>query len=65
MGTVTRIFTCFLFLGLGSTGTWAVAQETPYYHTNHDTMDRLSRDGLENAVEFHMGLLVATGAIAN
>ncbi len=29
----------------------------PYYHTDHDTMDKLSEAGLERAVEFHLRLL--------
>ena len=42
---------------------FTLIQSAPYYHTNHDTMDKLSEQGLRNAVEFHMRLLEELGAI--
>jgi hypothetical protein len=36
----------------------------PYYHTDHDTMDKISRAGIEAAVDFHRLLLEAVGALA-
>ena len=29
----------------------------PYYHTDHDTLDKISAEGIGNAVRFHMRLL--------
>jgi len=35
----------------------------PYYHTDHDTMDKLSETGLDRAVQFHLRLLETAGFI--
>ncbi len=35
----------------------------PYYHTDHDTLDKLSEAGLQRAVEFHLRLLDVAGFI--
>lgn len=35
----------------------------PYYHTDHDTLDKLTQDGLQRAVDFHMRLLAKAGFI--
>ena len=43
---------------------FCLIQAPPYYHTDHDTMDKLSEEGLQNAVEFHMRLLETIGALA-
>ncbi len=43
---------------------FCLIQAPPYYHTDHDTIDKLSEAGLQNAVEFHMRLLETIGAIA-
>lgn len=53
-----------LFVVCGQAKVFCLISAPPYYHTDHDTLDKLSRVGLENAVEFHMRLLRATGAIA-
>lgn len=39
-------------------------QAPPYCHTDHDTLDKISRAGLEASVDFHMRLLEVTGALA-
>jgi hypothetical protein len=36
----------------------------PCYHTDHDTLDEVSRAGLEASVDIHMRLLEVTGALA-
>lgn len=36
----------------------------PFYHTDHDTMDKLTEDGLRRAVEFHLRLLAEAEFIA-
>ena len=43
---------------------FSLIQAPPYYHTDHDTIDKISRAGLEAAVDFHMRLLQVTGAVA-
>ncbi len=43
---------------------FTLIQSAPYYHTNHDRMDKLSEAGLKAAVVFHMRLLEVSGAIA-
>ncbi len=53
-----------LFVVCGRAKVFCLISAPPYYHTDHDTLDKLSRVGLENAVEFHMRRLRATGAIA-
>lgn len=35
----------------------------PYYHTDHDTLDKLSEAGLQRAVDFHLRLLEAAGFV--
>ncbi len=35
----------------------------PYYHTDHDTLDKLSEAGLQRAVDFHLRLLETAGFI--
>lgn len=43
---------------------FCLIQAPPYYHTDHDTLDKISRAGLESSVDFHMRLLEVTGALA-
>lgn len=43
---------------------FCLIQAPPFYHTNYDTMDKISRGGMEAAVDFHMRLLEVTGALA-
>lgn len=45
------------------TKSFCLIQAPPYYHTDHDTIDKISRAGLEASVDFHMRLLEATGAL--
>jgi hypothetical protein len=42
---------------------FCLIQAPPYYHTDHDTLDKISRAGLEASVDFHMRLLEVTGAL--
>jgi len=42
---------------------FSLIQAPPYYHTDHDTIDKISQAGLEAAVDFHMRLLEVTGAL--
>jgi hypothetical protein len=42
---------------------FSLMQAPPYYHTDHDTLDKISNAGLEAAVDFHMRLLEVTGAL--
>lgn len=42
---------------------FSLIQAPPYYHTDHDTIDKISRAGLEASVDFHMRLLEVTGAL--
>jgi hypothetical protein len=46
------------------TKSFCLIQAPPYYHTDHDTIDKISRAGLEASVDFHMRLLEVTGALA-
>ncbi|MFP6617227.1 MAG: M28 family peptidase [Candidatus Hydrogenedentota bacterium] len=42
---------------------FTLIQSPPYYHTNHDTIDKLTEQGLQNALEFHLRLLEEAGYI--
>ncbi len=44
--------------------TFSLIQAPPYYHTDHDTLDKISRAGIEHAVEFHARLLERAGFVA-
>lgn len=46
------------------TKSFCLIQAPPYYHTDHDTLDKISRQGLEASVDFHTRLLEVTGALA-
>ncbi len=48
----------------GELPSFCLIQGPPYYHTDHDTIDKVSREGMEAAVEFHMRLLEVIGALA-
>ena len=61
---VVRACIADLFVVCDQLKPFTLIQSAPYYHTNHDTMDKLSEAGLQAAVEFHMRLLEATGSIA-
>jgi hypothetical protein len=43
--------------------TFCLIQSPPFYHTDHDTLENISREGVERAVEFHVRLLRETGAL--
>ena len=47
----------------GELDTVTVLNTPPFYHTNYDTMDRISRRGMEAAVYLHMRLFEVTGCI--
>ena len=47
----------------GELPSFCLIQGPPYYHTDHDTMDKISRSGIEAAVDFHFRLLEVIGAI--
>lgn len=52
-----------LFVVCGDVRTFTLIQGPPFYHTDHDTMDKLTEEGLQNAVEFHLKLFEIIGAI--
>lgn len=54
-----------LFVVCGDVQPFTLIQGPPFYHTNHDTLDKISEEGLQRAVEFHMRLLETIGAIDN
>lgn len=64
--TPTMIDGCIadLFAVCGRLKTFTLIQGPPYYHTDHDTMDKISREGLDTAVDFHLRLLEVSGALA-
>lgn len=43
--------------------TFCLIQSPPYYHTDHDTLENITREGVERAVEFHLRLLRETGSV--
>ncbi len=43
--------------------TFCLIQAPPYYHTDHDTLDKITGEGIENAAEFHLRVLEAIGAV--
>lgn len=45
--------------------TFSLIQAPPYYHSDHDTLDKISRAGIEHAVEFHVRLLERAGFLAS
>lgn len=48
----------------GEHPSFSLIQAPPYYHTEHDTLDKLSRAGIERAIDFHLRLLEVIGAVA-
>jgi len=52
-----------LFVVCDSAKTFCLMQGPPYYHTTHDTLDKISEQGIADAVEFHIQLLARIGAI--
>ncbi len=43
--------------------TFCLIQAPPYYHTDHDTLDKITGEGIVNAAEFHLRILEAIGAM--
>lgn len=43
--------------------TFCLIQSPPYYHSDHDTLDKITAEGIDNAVEFHLRILEAIGAV--
>jgi hypothetical protein len=46
----------------GEKQTFCLIQAPPYYHTEQDTLDKITQAGLERAVDFHLRLLRMIGA---
>jgi hypothetical protein len=46
-----------LFVTCGRVKSFCLMNGPPFYHTDHDTLDRISERGIRNAVEFHWLLL--------
>lgn len=46
-----------LFIVCGDKKIFCLMQSPPFYHTNHDTLDKISEEGLQNASDFHWELL--------
>jgi len=43
--------------------TFCLIQSPPYYHTDHDTLDKITGEGILNAAEFHLRILETIGAV--
>ena len=52
-----------LYVVCGQKLTFCLIQAPPFYHTNHDTLDKLTEKGLQNAVDFHLEFLLKAGYI--
>jgi hypothetical protein len=46
-----------LFVTCGQVKSFCLMNAPPYYHTDHDRLDKISEAGIWNAVEFHRLLL--------
>ncbi len=46
-----------LFVTCGRVKSFCLMNAPPYYHTDHDTIDRISEAGIRNAATFHTALL--------
>jgi hypothetical protein len=51
-----------LLVTCDQTKSFSLLNAPPFYHTDHDTLDKISRSGMDRAVEFHMRVLQAIGA---
>lgn len=60
---VVRACIADLFVPCGEVVTFTLIQGPPFYHTDHDMLDKISRSGLENAVDFHLRLLDVSGSL--
>ncbi len=54
-----------LFVTCGQAKSFCLMNTPPYYHTGHDTLDKISDAGIWNAVEFHRLLLRGLGLIGD
>jgi hypothetical protein len=54
-----------LFLVCDRVQPFCLMAAPPYYHTDHDTLDKLTEAGLRRAVDFHLRLLAIAGFIEN
>ncbi|MBL8176209.1 MAG: M28 family peptidase [Bryobacterales bacterium] len=50
-----------LFVTCGQVKSFCLMNAPPYYHTDHDTIDRISESGIRNAATFHNLLLAKLG----
>lgn len=62
--TITHACVADLFVTCDQLQSFTLIQGPPYYHTNHDTIDKLTEQGLQNAVQFHLHLLETAGYIS-
>jgi hypothetical protein len=53
-----------LFVSCGKKQGFCLIQSPPFYHTDHDNMDKISRGGIQRAVNFHLALLRTINAVA-
>ena len=53
-----------LFVTCGGPKSFCLMNAPPYYHTDHDTIDKISAAGIRNAVKLHMLLLERLKSIA-
>jgi len=51
-----------LYVNCGKVKAFCLLNLPPIYHTNHDTLEWISSDGIEHAVDFHLRLLRGIGA---
>lgn len=52
-----------LFVTCGKKRSFCLMNAPPFYHSDHDTLDKISGPGMQRAVDFHMKLLRVMGAI--
>jgi hypothetical protein len=52
-----------LFVACSRVRAFCLMAAPPYYHTDHDTLDKLTEAGLQRAVDFHLRLLETAGFI--
>ncbi len=53
-----------LFVTCGKVKSFCLMNAPPYYHTDHDTIERIGETGLRNAAAFHTMLLAKLGLVA-
>ena len=52
-----------LLVVCGQLKTFSLINTPPFYHTDHDTIDKISASGLEAAVKFHLSLIEVVGGV--